>query len=112
MIGREAPIAARRLSVAPGPEAGERENERGDAERPERDDVDDDAADEAEDGSRDRPAQETERHHDDEEKIGRPAGDEDRRDDHDLQERRDEDGREAAQPESPSRAAAPSGRGR
>ena len=71
--GSEALAAAGRLAVAAGPEPGERQDERGDAERPEGDEVDDQAADEAEHRSGDRAAQEPERDDDDEQKVGRAA---------------------------------------
>ena len=95
---REATIAAGRLRVPARPEPGQREDERGDAERAERHEVDDEAAGEAEHRARDRAAQEPERDDDDEEKVGRAARDDERGDDHDLQQRGDED--DSAKPRS------------
>ena len=94
----KATVATRRLAVTAGPEAGEREDERRHAERPERDEVDHDAPHEAEDGARNRAAKEREGDHDDEEEIGRAARDHERRHDDDLQQRGDEDRHRCSKP--------------
>ena len=96
-----------RLRVPAGPEAGEREDERGDAERLERDDVDDEPAEEAQDGPGNRPPEDGESHHDDEEEVGRPSADQERRDDHDLKHRGDEDDGHRPQERTRSSSAAP-----
>ncbi len=94
----EATVATGRLPVATRPEAGERQDEGGHAERPKRRDVDDEPAHEAENGSGDRTAQKPEGDDGHEKQIGRTASDDHRRHDDDLHHRRDERDCERAEP--------------
>ena len=61
---------SRHLAEAAGEVAREREEERGQAERLERDDVEDEAGPEAGDGAEDRPAQERDPDDEDEQDVG------------------------------------------
>ena len=90
---RVAAVAAGRLAVAPGPVAGERVEQRRDAERVEREHVDEEAAEEAGDGADDRPAQQRDREQREQEHVGDAAGDVERREQRHLQQGRDEDDR-------------------
>jgi hypothetical protein len=87
---RQPAAAGRRLRIAPGPETNQRQDERRDAECLERQEVDDEAAGEAEDCSRHGPAEQTERDHCDEQKIGRAATHGERGKDRRLKQRRGE----------------------
>ena len=94
---REPSVTPGRLCVAPGPEPREREDQRGHAERSQCDEVDDHAADETEHGTGNRASEESERDHDDEQKVRRATRDDERRHDDDLQQRGDEHHGECAQ---------------
>ena len=67
--------ATRRLAVAPSPVAGERQEQRGDAERLERRRVEDKAREEAAGGAEDRAAQERDRDERDEQDVRHAAED-------------------------------------
>ena len=84
-------VAPGRLAVAADPVAGERQQQRGDAERPEVRGVDEQAAEEAGGRAEDRPAQERDRDERHEQQVGRAADDLDRVQDRDLDDRGDED---------------------
>ena len=66
-------VAAGRLAVAADPVAGEREQERGEPERPERRGVDEQPGEEAADGADDRAAEERDRDERDEQEVGHAA---------------------------------------
>jgi hypothetical protein len=85
------PAPAGRLAVAAHPVAGERVEERPDAERVQRGDVDEEAAEETGDRSGDGAAQQAERDDGQEEQVGGAGAEVDRPDERHLQERRDED---------------------
>ena len=86
-------VAPGGLAVAADPVAGERQDERGEAELAERRRVDEQAGEEAARGADDRPAQQ--RHGDErhEQEVGHAAEHVDLREDRDLKDRRDEEQR-------------------
>ena len=71
-------VAAGRLAVAADPVAGDREQQRGDAERPEVRRVDEQPGPEAGDGAEDRAAQQRDAEQRDEQEVRRAAEDVDR----------------------------------
>src|SRR5439155_1245543 len=78
------PVPSCRLAVAADPEAGEREQERGEAERPEPGDIEQQSRPEAREGPEDRSLREGDCDDRDENEIRRAAEDPDRLDDRDL----------------------------
>ena len=83
-------VAPGRLPVAADPEAREREDERGEPERPERGGVDDQAGEEAAGRAGDAAAQERDRHERHEKQVGRRSEHVDLGEDRDLSHRRHE----------------------
>ena len=81
---------AGRLAVASGPVAGQRQQQRGEAERPERGHVDDQPGEEPGDGSGDRPAEQRDRNEGDEQHVRTGAADRDRRERRHLHDRDEE----------------------
>ena len=77
-------VASGRLAVAADPEAGEREQERGEAERADLRDVEHEPGPEAGERSEDRAGRECDGDEEDEDEVGRAAEDSDRGDDRHL----------------------------
>ena len=86
-------VAAGRLAVAADPVAGDRQQQRGDPERLQGRDVDDEADGEPRDRAEDRPSQERDRHQRHEHEVGGAVEDVDLREQRDLHDRRDQQDR-------------------
>src|SRR5215210_709018 len=89
--GRMAAVTAGRLAVAADPVAGDRQEQRGDAERAQGGRVDEQPGREAGGGAIDRPAKERDRDQGEEDDVGIATQDRDVREDRHLQDRSDED---------------------